>query len=466
MDDFTAVILAAGEGKRMKSDTPKVMHKICGIPMLGHVIRAAKGAGASRIVIVIGKHCDVVVDAFKDDKDVTFVLQEQQKGTGHALMQAKEVIKENTLITVLYGDMPMITSESISEMVDFHKEKKADATVMTAEVEDPTGYGRIIGDGEKVFLIREEKDASEEEKAIKEINSGFYCFESSVAFDALEKIDNDNKQAEYYLTDIVEVLNKENKDVLAFRLENPEELNGVNDRCQLAHVQKLLQKKIISKHMQEGVTFLNPDTNLVDIDVEIGRDTVIYPGVILEGKTKIGQGCSIVGASRIIESDIGNNVQIVSSQIQYSSISDNVKIGPFANLRPDCEISSGVKIGDFVELKNTKVGKGTKIPHLSYLGDATLGENINIGAGVIIVNYDGYKKHPTIIKDNAFIGCNSNLVAPVCIEEGSFVAAGSTITKNVPKDSLAIARDRQVNKIDWVKKRRQKIERGNSSSEK
>lgn len=466
MDDFIAVILAAGEGTRMKSDTPKVMHKICGIPMLEHVIRAGRGAGASKIVVVVGKHREVIIDAFKDDKDVTFVFQEEQKGTGHALMQAKDVIKENKLITVLYGDMPMITSESISEMVNFHKKRKAKATVMTAEVEDPTGYGRIIGDGEKVFLIREEKDANEKEKAIKEINSGFYCFESSVAFDALEKIDNDNKQGEYYLTDIVGVLNEENKDVLAFRLENPEELSGVNDRCQLAQVQKLIQKKIIRKHMKNGVTFLNPDTSIVDLDVEIGRDTVIYPGVILEGKTKIGQGCSIIGASRIIESDIGNNVEIVSSQIQYSNISDNVKIGPFSNLRPNCEILPEVKIGDFVELKNTKVGKGSKIPHLSYLGDATLGENINIGAGVIVVNYDGYKKHPTIIEDNAFVGCNSNLIAPMHIEAGSFVAAGSTITKKVPKDSLAIARDKQVNKIDWVKKRRQKIERGNSSSQK
>lgn len=466
MENFTAVILAAGEGTRMKSDTPKVMHKVCGVPMLEHVIRASRDAGASKIVVVVGKHRDVITEAFRDYKDTKFVVQEEQKGTGHALMQAQKAVGENSLLTVLYGDMPMITPESISSMVKFHKEQNAAATVMTAKVENPTGYGRIISEGDKVLLIREEKDATQEEKAINEINSGFYCFESSVAFNALEKIDNNNKQGEYYLTDIVEVLNEENKDVIAFRLQDPEELSGVNDRCQLAHVQKLIQEKIIKKHMENGVTFLNPDNTLVDIDVEIGKDTIIYPGVILEGNTKIGQGSKIIGASRIIESSIGDNVEIVSSQIQYSSISDNVKMGPFSHIRPDCAIGSNVKIGDFVELKNTKVGDGTKIPHLSYVGDSTVGSKINIGAGVIVVNYDGYEKHPTIIEDGAFIGCNSNLIAPAHVGADSFVAAGSTITQEVPKDSLAIARGRQVNKKDWVKKRRQKIERRNIGNEK
>lgn len=466
MSNFTAVILAAGEGTRMKSDTPKVMHKICGVPMLEHVIRASRDAGASKIVVVVGKHKDIIIDAFRDYKDTEFVIQEEQKGTGHALMQARKAVGENSLITVLYGDMPVVTPESISAMVEFHKNKDAAATVMTAKVADPTGYGRIIGEGDKVLLIREEKDATPEEKAIKEINSGFYCFESSVAFDALEKIDNNNKQGEYYLTDIVEVLNGENKDVIAFRLQDPDELSGVNDRCQLAHVQQLIQKKIIKKHMENGVTFLNPDNTLVDIDVEIGKDTIIYPGVILEGKTKIGQGCTIIGASRIIESNIGDDVEIVSSQIQYSSISDNVKIGPFSHIRPDCNIGPNVKIGDFVELKKTKVGDGTKIPHLSYVGDSTVGSKINIGAGVIVVNYDGYEKHPTVIEDGAFIGCNSNLIAPAHIGADSFVAAGSTITQEVPEGSLAIARGRQVNKKDWVKKRRQKIERRNIGNEK
>lgn len=466
MSNFTAVILAAGEGTRMKSDTPKVMHKICGVSMLEHVIRASRDAGASKIVVVVGKHKDIIIDAFRDYKDTEFVIQEEQKGTGHALMQARKAVGENSLITVLYGDMPVVTPESISAMVEFHKNKDAAATVMTAKVADPTGYGRIIGEGDKVLLIREEKDATPEEKAIKEINSGFYCFESSVAFDALEKIDNNNKQGEYYLTDIVEVLNGENKDVIAFRLQDPDELSGVNDRCQLAHVQQLIQKKIIKKHMENGVTFLNPDNTLVDIDVEIGKDTIIYPGVILEGKTKIGQGCTIIGASRIIESNIGDDVEIVSSQIQYSSISDNVKIGPFSHIRPDCNIGPNVKIGDFVELKKTKVGDGTKIPHLSYVGDSTVGSKINIGAGVIVVNYDGYEKHPTVIEDGAFIGCNSNLIAPAHIGADSFVAAGSTITQEVPEGSLAIARGRQVNKKDWVKKRRQKIERRNIGNEK
>lgn len=459
MEDFTAVILAAGEGTRMKSDIPKVLHKVCGLPILTYTLKAARQAGARKIVVVVGNGAEKVKEYYAQE-NIEFVLQSDQKGTGHALMQAENAVKGSSQIVVLCGDMPMVTSDSIEGMVKFHRQQKAACTVMTAKVPDPTGYGRIIREGNKVLDIREHKDATPEEREIKEINAGFYCFDTSLVFSALSKVKNDNIQGEYYLTDVVKILNQEEKLVVAFEIKNPDELHGINDRRQLAQVQKLMQQQIIEYWMEQGVTFINPDTCMVDSDVQIGRDTVIYPGVILEGKTKIGKGCTIIGPCRIKDTVIGDFCEIVMSQIDDSELDENVKIGPYCNLRPGCKLSSKVKVGDFVELKNTKVGEGTKIPHLSYVGDAVLGKHINIGAGVIFVNYDGYKKHQTVVEDDAFIGCNSNLIAPVTIKAGSFVAAGSTITKEVPENALAIARARQENKLGWVIKRRNKIEGG------
>lgn len=459
MTEFTAVILAAGEGVRMKSDTPKVLHRVCGIPMLGHVVDAARKAGAGKVAVVVGKGADEVKKAF-EGQNVDFVIQAEQKGTGHALMQARQASEGAGTLMVLYGDMPLVTAESIAAMVKFHSEKRSMATVMTARVQDPTGYGRIIRDQARVLAIREEKDASPQEKAITEINSGFYCFDASLVFEALSKVKNDNRQEEYYLTDVVEILNSEGKDVLAFEIEDPLELSGINDRRQLAFVQGIMQKRIIDHWMREGVTFINPDTCMVDAHVSIGRDTVVYPGVFLEGGTQIGESCSIIGPSRIKDSRIENHAEIVMSQIVESIVESGVKIGPFSNLRPGCHIKEGAKIGDFVELKNAKVDTGSKVPHLSYVGDAVIGKKVNIGAGTIFVNYDGYKKHQTVVGDGAFVGCNSNLVAPVTVNPGAYVAAGSTITHEVPEDSLAIARARQENKIGWAEKRRQKIEGG------
>lgn len=465
MKHFTAVILAAGEGTRMKSYTPKVLHKICGLSMLGHVIKATRTAGAEKIVVVVGKNAEKIKEAFKDD-DIEFVMQYEQKGTGHAVKQAEKAVKGSSQFVLLYGDMPMITAGSIKEMVRYHNEQRAATTVMTADVSDPTGYGRIIREGEQVIAIREHKDATPEEKKVNEINAGFYCFDTSLVFSALEKVENKNQQGEYYLTDVVEILNGQNKKVVAYKIKDEDELHGVNDRRQLAHAQRLMQKRIIEHWMEEGVTFINPDTCMVDCTVTIGRDTVIYPGVMLEGTTQIGENCTIIGQSRIRNSKIGNNCEIIMSQIDQCILHDKVKIGPYSNLRPGCELSTNVKVGDFVEIKNTKVGEGTKIPHLSYLGDGVLGSHINIGAGVIFVNYDGYKKHQTIVEDNAFIGCNSNLIAPVTIKSGSFVAAGSTITKEVPEDALAVARCKQENKLGWVSKRRNMREGGTKTDEK
>lgn len=463
MESFTAVILAAGEGTRMKSDTPKVLHKICGKPMLAYVIEAARGAGAQQVVVIVGKAADRVKEAF-DREDVEFVLQEEQKGTGHALMQAEEAVKGSSRIVVLCGDMPLVTAESIREMVRLQQEQKAFATVMTAKVDDPTGYGRIIRKGDNVVDIREHKDASPEERKINEINAGIYCFDTASVFSALAKVKDDNIQGEYYLTDVVKILYQEGKEVIAYRLEDPTELQGINDRRQLAQAQQIMQQRIIEGLMVEGVTFINPDTCTVDHGVRIGRDTVIYPGVILEGSTKIGRGCTIIGPCRIKDSELGDSCEIIMSQIDECMLGEGVKVGPYSNLRPGCILANKVKVGDFVELKNAKVDEGTKIHHLSYVGDAVLGKNINIGAGVIFVNYDGYNKHQTLVEDNAFVGCNSNLVAPVTVRAGSFVAAGSTITKEVPEDALAIARARQENKLEWAKKRRNKFKGGTNGN--
>ncbi len=464
MTDFTAVILAAGEGTRMKSNTPKVLHKVCGVPMLSYVIDAARDAGAQKIVVVIGSGADEVTNTFKD-KHIEFVVQAEQKGTGHALMQARNAVKNDPLIVVLCGDMPLITKQSISGMVETHKKNEAFATVMTSKVSDPKGYGRIIRDGNRIVAIREHRDASLREKAICEINSGLYCFDTEAVFSALTKVEDKNDQGEYYLTDVIEILNRDKKTVISYETADPNELIGVNDRCQLANAQSAMQKRIINGLMQQGVTFINPDSSIVEQNVKIGRDTVIYPSVFLEGNTCIGDGCVIIGSTRIKDSQIGNHVEITMSQIQESIIEDNVKIGPFANLRPGCRVCTGAKIGDFIEIKNSSVGEGAKVPHLSYVGDADIGRNSNIGAGVIFVNYDGYKKHRTIVEDGAFIGCNSNIVAPVTIRSGAYVAAGSTVTQEVPKDSLAIARARQENKLDWVKKREEKLEGGNRQNE-
>lgn len=459
MENFTAVILAAGEGTRMKSDTPKVLHKVCGRPILTYIIEAARRAGAQKTVIIVGKGADKIKEAYAED-NIEFVVQDEQKGTGHALMQAENAVKGSSNIVVLYGDMPMVTAESIEGMARLHREQRAAATVMTAKVVDPTGYGRIIRRGNNVIDIREHKDATPKEREINEINAGFYSFDTSLVFSALAKVKNNNRQGEYYLTDVIKILNQEEKQVIAFELKDPNELHGINNRRQLAQVQKMMQQKIIESWMEQGVTFINPDTCMVDYSVQIGRDSVIYPGVLLEGKTQIGRGCTIIGPCRIKDTVVGDFCEIVMSQIDECVLEEGVKIGPYSNLRPGCMLASKVKVGDFVELKNTKVGEGTKIPHLSYVGDAVLGKHINIGAGVIFVNYDGYKKHQTVVEDDAFVGCNSNLVAPVTIKAGSFVAAGSTITKEVPEDSLAIARSRQENKPGWAKKRMNKIKGG------
>lgn len=453
-----SIILAAGEGTRMKSDIPKVLHKICGKPMLEYVIDNSKEAGIDKNYIIIGHGGQKVKDAFSH-KDVVFKNQpigpQYPYGTGFAVMQAKEHIEDDSNVVILCGDTPLITSKTIGELIQYHIGNKNFGTVLTAYVEDPTGYGRIIRDEEgNIEKIVEHKDANEEEINIREINSGIYCFKGEQLKYALDKIDNNNAQGELYITDVISILKKEGYKVGAYLIEDASEIYGVNSRVQLAFCEKVMRHRINRYHMENGVTIIDPDNTYIEAEVKIGRDTIVYPGAILKGNTTIGSDCIIGENTRIENSSIGNGVEIFSSTIEESVVSDCCHIGPYAHLRPNSHLGKNIRIGNFVEVKNSNIGDNSKAAHLAYIGDADVGKNVNIGCGVVFVNYDGLKKHRTIVEDNAFIGSNSNLIAPVKVKKWGYVAAGSTITHEVEESSLAIARARQVNKIGWVEKKK------------
>ncbi|MCX7842314.1 MAG: bifunctional UDP-N-acetylglucosamine diphosphorylase/glucosamine-1-phosphate N-acetyltransferase GlmU [Clostridia bacterium] len=458
MKHLMAVILAAGEGKRMKSKTSKVVHKACGKPLIQWVYNAVEEAGIKQAVLVVGHKAEQVIECMGDK--VRYVTQEKQLGTGHAVMQAEEYLKDmEGIVVVLCGDTPLITGETLSRTIKLHKESNNSATVITAILKDPSGYGRIIRDEEgNVEKIVEQRDASDEEKAICEINSGIYCFNVKELLDSLKELKNDNDQGEYYLTDTLEILIKKGLKVGAVIADNESEIMGINDRVQLSLASELLRMRVLNRCMQEGVTIIDPKATYIDAGVRIGTDTIIYPGAIIEGDTEIGEECIIGPNTRITDSKIGNCVEIQNSVIVESTVGDDSKIGPFAYLRPGSSLGRKVKVGDFVEIKKSVIGDKTKIPHLSYVGDAEVGRNVNLGCGTVVVNYDGKKKHKTIIGDNAFVGCNSNLVSPVVINNNSYIAAGSTITEEVPENSLAIARSRQIIKEDWVNKKGMKRE--------
>ncbi|NLM10089.1 MAG: bifunctional UDP-N-acetylglucosamine diphosphorylase/glucosamine-1-phosphate N-acetyltransferase GlmU [Clostridiaceae bacterium] len=450
MEAFYAVILAAGAGTRMKSDRAKVIHELCGKPMVNWVIDAVKASGTENIIVVTGHQEDQVRACIKEK--VEFVSQNEQLGTGHAVMQVKPLLqgKKGTCL-ILCGDTPLITSETIKQIVHEHNDNNRAMTVLTAIFEDPEGYGRIIRDHSgNVRGIVEHSDATSEQLRIKEINTGIYCFEIDYLLKSLENLSNQNDQNEYYLTDTLSIILENGGKVGTTTLGCTDEMMGINDRVQLAWAQKILNRRIIEKHMRNGVTFLNPDSCIVEHSVDIGRDTVIYPLTILEGNTKVGQNCIIGPNSKITDTLIGNNVTVLNSVTIESTIDDDTNVGPFAYLRPGNQIGKNVKIGDFVEVKKSVIGDHTKISHLAYIGDAEIGKNVNIGCGVVVVNYDGEKKHKTIVGDNSFVGCNVNLVSPVEVKANSFIAAGSTITEEVPEFSLAIARSRQTIIRDWV----------------
>ncbi|HHY23162.1 MAG TPA: bifunctional UDP-N-acetylglucosamine diphosphorylase/glucosamine-1-phosphate N-acetyltransferase GlmU, partial [Clostridiaceae bacterium] len=384
-----------------------------------------------------------------------YVLQKEQLGTGHAVMQAESLlIDREGLVFILYGDTPLISPETINDAIENHRNSGCRATIVTAILDNPSGYGRIVRDLDgNVVKIVEHRDASPEELNINEINSGMYCFWIKDLLIALKDLNNDNDQGEYYITDTIEILLKKGLKIGTYEVKNPVEILGINDRVQLYQASEVIRKRILEYHMKDGVTIIDPNSTFIDDRVKIGMDTVIYPGTIIEGSTEIGEECIIGPNSRIISSTIGSCVEIVNSIVVESVIGNNTSIGPFAYIRPENRIGSNVKIGDFVELKKSVIGDKTKIPHLSYIGDTTVGKNTNIACGVITVNYNGKEKNRTDIGNNTFVGCNVNLIAPVKVEDNSYIAAGSTITDDVPEYSLAIARERQVIKEDWVKKR-------------
>ena len=445
-----ALILAAGEGKRMKSETPKVLHKVCGKEMVNQVIDTIRKSGIMDINVVIGRGAEKVKKA-TESRGVHYSFQDKQLGTGHAVMCSSEFLEgKKGTVAVFTGDAPLITQESIEKLIEFHNAEGCKATILTSVVDCADGYGRIIRkEGGEVCRIVEHKDCSSSELQVKEINSGMYCFDIEYLLKSLGKLSNDNVQGEYYLTDVIGILVEEGKKVGAMPIPF-EETMGVNSRLQLSQAEKVLRKRVNEKHMVNGVTLIDPESTYIDVDVEIGSDTIIYPGNIIEGNTVIGKNCMLYQGSRICGSVIGSEVTIQNSVILSSTIGDKTTVGPYAYVRPDSVIGKSARIGDFVEIKKSVIGDGTKVSHLSYIGDAEVGKNCNFGCGTVVVNYDGTKKTKTIVGDNAFIGCNTNLISPVTVNEDTYIAAGSTITDDVPAGSLAIARARQVVKEGWV----------------
>ncbi|GEK91630.1 bifunctional UDP-N-acetylglucosamine diphosphorylase/glucosamine-1-phosphate N-acetyltransferase GlmU [Alkalibacterium kapii] len=446
-----AVILAAGQGTRMKSKLYKVMHPVMGKPMVEHVVDQARDADIDTIVTVTGVGAETVQERLSSKSQ--YVLQEEQLGTAHAVLQAEPVLKnEEGTTLVICGDTPLLTKETLDGLMKHHESAGAKATVLTAHADDPFGYGRVIrSEDGSVLKIVEQKDASEEEQAVQEINTGTYCFDNQALFSALKEVGNDNVQGEYYLPDVMEILKNKQELVSAYQLDHKEEALGVNDRVALAKASQLMKQRINEQHMRNGVTLIDPDNTYIERDVKIGQDTVIEPGVYLKGQTVIGEDCTIGAHSIIVDSTIHSDVEVKSSLIEESVMESHSDIGPNSHLRPQSVIKEAVHIGNYVEIKKATIGKKSKVGHLTYVGDATLGENINLGCGTIFVNYDGKKKHHIKVGDNSFVGCNANLIAPVTIEDNSYIAAGSTITDNVPSETLAIARSRQTNKVDYFK---------------
>ncbi|MGE7920999.1 bifunctional UDP-N-acetylglucosamine diphosphorylase/glucosamine-1-phosphate N-acetyltransferase GlmU [Viridibacillus sp. NPDC093762] len=452
MTNVYAVILAAGQGTRMKSKLYKVLHPVCGKPMVEHVVDHIQTLDVERIVTIVGYGAEKVKEQLGEKSE--YVLQAEQLGTAHAVQQVEPILGELEGTTiVICGDTPLIRPETMKALFEHHESNHAKATILTAIAEDPTGYGRILRSaGQQVAQIVEQKDATPEQRQVKEINTGTYCFDNKALFAALKLVKNDNVQGEYYLPDVIEILQKQGEVVAAYVTENFAETLGVNDRFALSQAEETMRARINEQHMRNGVTIINPNNTYISVDAQIGSDTVIQPGVIIEGASSIGEDCIIGPNSHIQNSRIGNRTTVHSSVVRESIIGEDTAVGPFAHIRPDSDLGNHVKIGNFVEVKKTKIDNGSKVSHLSYLGDAEVGTEVNIGCGTITVNYDGKNKFKTVIEDNAFVGCNSNLIAPVTVGKSAYVAAGSTITKDIPADALAIARSRQENKDNYVNK--------------
>lgn len=454
MTELRAVILAAGKGTRMRSKLPKVLHKVGGKAMLQHVLDAADAAGAAEKIVIVGHGAELVESMVGEQGKI--VLQAEQLGTGHAVMQTKDALAGFTgTAMILCGDTPLLDGEELKKFYEAHVQSGAAATVLTAFMDNPFGYGRIVRDADgNVQGIVEEKDADAQQKLIKEINTGIYCLECPLMFDVLATLTCDNAQGEYYLTDVLTKLNEAGKKVGGVVTEDSDMVMGINSRRQMAEAESVMRVRILNKLMDEGVTIMDPASTFIESSVKIGRDTVIYPFTWLEGKTEIGEDCEIGPNVRLTNVEVGNGTHLQFVYGHDCKVCDEVTAGPYVHLRPDTVIGNKVKIGNFVEVKNSNVGTGTKLPHLTYIGDSDIGSGVNMGCGCITVNYDGKKKHRTVIEDNAFVGCNTNLVAPVTVKAGCYIGAGSTITKEVPENSLGIARAKQKNIEGWAEKYR------------
>jgi bifunctional UDP-N-acetylglucosamine pyrophosphorylase/glucosamine-1-phosphate N-acetyltransferase len=456
MSEKHIVILAAGKGTRMKSAMPKVLHPAGGLPLIEHVLRAADALKPATTVLVVGHLAAQVQEALSKRPGLRFALQEPQLGTGHALLQAEPHLAGATgTVVLLSGDVPLLRAETLADLVQRHESAGAAATVLTARVSGPHEYGRIVRENGRIAAIVEHKDATPAQRAIDEVNSGIYAFALEPLFDALRSIGSANAQGEYYLPDLVGIYRARGKVVETVMLDDPRQILGVNSRRELADVSAILKTTKNDALMASGVSLVDPATAYIGPDVEIGPDTIVHPNVYLEGTTRIGANCQIHAGVRIIDSTIDDGAIINNyCVIRESHVRSGAELGPFAHLRPLSDVGEKAKVGNFTELKKTSLGKGSKAPHLSYLGDAVIGEKVNVGAGTITCNYDGTHKHQTVIEDGAFIGSDSQLVAPVRIGKGAYIAAGSSIVDDVPAGALGIARGKQTNKPGWVEKKK------------
>lgn len=452
-----AIILAAGDGVRMKSSKPKVLAEVLFKPMLDWVLDRTIESGIDEICVVTGHMSQNIEERL--DKRIKTVMQKERLGTGHAVLQAKDFISDHgdANVLVLAGDTPLVDAQTISAALHFHKQSQNSATIISARLDNPHGYGRIVRDDRGwVMTIVEEREATDEQKEISEVNSGAYWFNAQALLIALEQLEKShdilvkNREKEIYLTDTIEILRGINMDVTAFGARTPNIVLGANDRVQLAQLNTIARDSELDRHRQNGVSIPISDGIIIGPDAEIGEDSLILPGTIIRGQTKIGKSCLIGPNSYIEDSQIEDNVELNNTQCRNSRVGEASKIGPFVQLRPGSVVAARARVGNFVEIKNSNIGTDAKISHLTYVGDSDLGDDVNLGCGTVTVNFDGKTKNRTTIEDGAFVGCNSNLIAPVTIGKNAFVAAGSTITKDVPADSLAIARARQDVKKGWV----------------
>jgi bifunctional UDP-N-acetylglucosamine pyrophosphorylase/glucosamine-1-phosphate N-acetyltransferase len=459
--DLHIVILAAGKGTRMVSSRPKVLHRVAGTPMIHYVLSTAAELQPRSTILVVGHQAEQLKSALSTGGSLTFVVQEPQSGTAHALLTTEPALAQSTgMLVLLSGDVPLLSPMSLKTLVNRHQTSGAAATVMTAVVERPGGYGRIVRTGERIARIVEDKDATAAEREIHEINAGIYAFAldgADCVFRALRAVTANNAQGEFYLTDLVAIFVKQGRRVETVTVSNPNEILGINSRAELAAMSRIVRETKNAGLMAAGVTLEDPATTYVDRDVQVGADTILHPGVSLEGRTTIGEGCEIHSGARIVNSRIGDRVVILNHCVLTDAVvADHAQIGPFAHLRPETRIGPKAKVGNFVETKKTSIGARSKSMHLSYLGDTTIGEDVNIGAGTITCNYDGEKKHQTTIEDGVFVGSDSQLIAPITVGKAAYIGTGTTVRENVPAGALAVSAGKQRNIEGWVEKRKKR----------